>query len=144
MLRSDCENRVLIFPGCFNPPHLGHIALLWHAYLYADSKTIAAMFVLLPDGSIASKRHTEVDGKSFKLSVHQRTQLLQDDVLGRFTWVFPDEADDAWNFVWRVRLLAGIDGYSLSYSSLHGGDAFDGFGGEIGWGTGSTVASNVS
>jgi hypothetical protein len=90
------------------------------------------MLVPLPDGSNASKRHTKVDGRSFQLSVHQCTQLLQDNVPSRFTWMFPGEADDAWNFVWRVRPLAQVDGYGLSFPSLHSGDVFDGFAGEIG------------
>jgi hypothetical protein len=33
ILRSDQDNRVLIFPGAFNPSHLGHATLLWHIYL---------------------------------------------------------------------------------------------------------------
>jgi hypothetical protein len=29
-LRDDGENRIMIYPGCFNPPHVGHTGLLWH------------------------------------------------------------------------------------------------------------------
>lgn len=149
MLRNDCENRVLVFPGSFNPPHLDYISLLWHAMLCTDSKTIAAMFLLMPDKSVAKKACTEVDGKPFKLSVHQRTQLLQDDVLGRFTWVYPGtRPEEIWKygaFMFQLRRLAHVDGYTVRFPSLQGGDAFDDFaGGEIGWGSGSILASNIT
>jgi hypothetical protein len=28
-LYSDRENRILFYPGCFNPPYAGHATLLW-------------------------------------------------------------------------------------------------------------------
>ena len=143
-LRSDCENRILVFPGSFNPPHLGHLALLWHAFLCTDDKTIAAMFLPMGEESLAEKSNVEDRGRSFKLSLHQRTQLLQDEVFGRFTWVFPTAPYDTWEFMYKVQELAAADGFKVSFPSLHGGDHFDNYWGTLGWGTGSIVASNIT
>jgi len=143
-LSSDCENRILVYPGSFNPPHLGHLALMWHAFLCTDDKTIAVMFLPMGEGSLAKKSNVEDEGRSFKLSLHQRTQLLQDDVLGRFTWVFPTTPYDCRDFMRKVQELAAADGFKIAFPSLHGGDHFDDYRGTLGWGTGSIVASNVT
>jgi hypothetical protein len=124
-LRSDSENRILIYPGSFNPPHYGHLALLCHAFLCTDDHTIAAMFLPMPTSALAMKSKTREDGRTFTLSLHQRRQLLQDEVLGRFTWVFPGHADDITQFMARVQHFAAADGFKVSFPSLHGGDHFD-------------------
>ena len=95
-LYSDRENRTLFYPGCFNPPHAGHAALLWPTYLLTDANTIAVLIFALPDESLSSKQNTSIKtGKEFQLSHFQRQQLWKDDILCRFTWVFPSgDADD--------------------------------------------------
>jgi hypothetical protein len=57
ILKTDRENRIILYPGCFNPLHLGHKALLWHTYLSTDSHTIAAM--ILPVDDVSEKTYTD-------------------------------------------------------------------------------------
>ncbi|KAF2822700.1 hypothetical protein CC86DRAFT_385620 [Ophiobolus disseminans] len=47
-------------------------------------------------------------------------------------------------FYEKVRELALADGYKISFPSLHGGDQFDSFTRDIGWGTGSVVTSDLA
>jgi hypothetical protein len=88
-LQSDRENRILFYPGCFNTPHAGHAALLWHTYLLTDASTIAVLIFCLPDESLSSKENTSnKSGKDFILTHFQRRKLWKDDILSRFTCVF--------------------------------------------------------
>ena len=94
-LRSDRENRILVYPGSFNPPHLGQTGLLWHTYLSLDDKTIAAMILPMSTASVSRKKLTGnemgLDDRMFKLSSIQRGQLWRDNILSRFTWVWPED-----------------------------------------------------
>ena len=145
-LRDDGENRIMIYPGCFNPPHLGHTGLLWHTYLCVDKKTIAAITALLFTGSFARKEMTSCNGRQFMLTHHQRTQLLQDPVLSQYVWVYPrEEWELVEQFYQTLEQVCGKDGFKVSLPSLHGGDNFEGFRqtGYMGWDSGSIITSDV-
>jgi hypothetical protein len=43
---SNCS---IVFAGCFNPPHRGHMELLCHAFLRTDTKTVAAILIPTDD-----------------------------------------------------------------------------------------------
>ena len=117
VLQRGRENRIIIYPGCFNPPHTGHAALLWHTYLNTDANTIAAMIFALSDDCLDSKDHvTDNKGKAFMLSHYQRRELWKDDVLGRFAWVFPEDDDDRLDlFMATVKRLAKSDGFKSPF-----------------------------
>lgn len=91
-LRSDRENRILLYPGYFNPPHHGHCALLWHTFLCTDDHTVALVVVLKSDAYLGSKAQTEVGDWSFKLNSYQRAQLWHDPILSRFMWVQSEDS----------------------------------------------------
>ena len=123
-LRNDRENRVLLYPGCFNPPHLGHAALLWHAYLCTDDKTIAAIILPVDTDGLSCKDATEVDGKEFVLSKHKRTQLWEDKALRNFTWIWTAEPmEDTYKyFLISLQIAVQEDGFDTTFPTLHGGD----------------------
>lgn len=59
-------------------------------------------------------------------------------------WVWPaDKPDGVSAFLKCIQTLAKVDGFKISFRSLHVGDHFRSFKskGNIGWGTGSSVAS---
>jgi hypothetical protein len=103
------------------------------------------MFLPLGSGSLSPKASTVKWGRSFKLSHNQRSKLLEDEVLSRFTWVYPGSAELSAEFILQLQKLAKVDGFRVSFPSLHGGDNFDvfNFNGSLGWGTGSIVSSNI-
>jgi hypothetical protein len=123
-LQHGRENRIILYPGCFNPPHAGHAALLWHTYLNTDANTIAVMIFALRDGILDCKDHVaDGNGKKFILSHYQRRQLWQDDVLGRFAWVVPVNCGKELRvFIATVKQLAEVDGFRISFPTLYGGD----------------------
>ncbi|KAI4918970.1 hypothetical protein J4E85_009760 [Alternaria conjuncta] len=123
-LQRGRENRIVIYPGCFNPPHAGHAALLWHTYLNTDANTIAVMIFALSDDCLDFKDHvTDNKGKAFILSHYQRRELWKDEVLGRFAWVFPEDDDDRLDmFMATVKRLAKLGGFKVSFPTLYGGD----------------------
>jgi hypothetical protein len=111
-----------------------------------DKKTIAAMVVPLATGSLARKEMTSHNGRSFALTHHQSTQLLQDLVLSRYVWIYPSEGWDlVEQFYQTLKKVCGKDRFKVSFPSLHGGDNFEDFRQTIyvGWGYGSIVTSDV-
>jgi hypothetical protein len=124
-LRSDRENRILVYPGCFNPPHHGHTALLWHTFLCCDSHTIAALIVPIDDFCVASKASTSGSGRSFRLTHYQRSQLWKDNVLNRFTWTYPGDLHDYTEFREKVVELAAKDGFKINFVTCYGSDHFE-------------------
>lgn len=98
ILRSDQENRILVFPSAFTPPHHGHTGLLWHTYLSLNDKIIAAMILPMKSSSVFKKRPikgaNEDDDRKFALNSNQRRQLWQDKVLSRFVWMWPADKPD--------------------------------------------------
>jgi hypothetical protein len=124
-LRSDRKNRILVYPGCFNPLHHGHIALLWRTFLCTDDHTIATLIVPMDDANVARKAATEGSGKSFILTHYQRSQLWQDPILNRFAWVYPGDLHDYTEFRTKVAELAAADGFRLNFVTCYGSDHFE-------------------
>ena len=44
-LRKGHLSRIIVYYGCFNPPHRSHRELVCHAFLRTDHRTIAVMVV---------------------------------------------------------------------------------------------------
>lgn len=95
MLRPKGVNRILLYPGSFNPPHKGHWTLLNHAFENAgdDLKLSAAIILPTDDRRIAVK--TSVQDEPLILPRDQRVQLWNEaNVLTDQMWVFNREEKD--------------------------------------------------
>ncbi|KAL7620705.1 hypothetical protein AAE478_009700 [Parahypoxylon ruwenzoriense] len=57
LLRRDRTNHVIVYNGCFNPPHRGHLANLRHAYQHSggDMNVVGAIVLVAPDAYLAWK-----------------------------------------------------------------------------------------
>lgn len=79
-------NRILIYRGCFNPPHIAHLNLLRYVYLRAhlEFNIVAAIIIVLSDDSCRDK----LDGTDDRLlySLDERKKLWEQDT------EFPDWA----------------------------------------------------
>ncbi|CAO2649922.1 Nn.00g012140.m01.CDS01 [Neocucurbitaria sp. VM-36] len=145
MLRKGVPNRVIIFAGCFNPPHKAHFELLCHAFLRTDRRTIAAMILSIDDRRLKGKRFTEVACQSLVLGKAQRMSLWDDEVLGRFTWSWPGLEKDVDAFISKIQELGRRDGFELSFTALMGSDHIGYLEtGSEGWGTGSVISSDIT
>jgi hypothetical protein len=145
-LHSGKPNRILVFLGCFTPPHLGHLELLAHTFLRTDGNTIAAMFIVFGDG-VSYKLNGMVKGKRFKLTRAERIALLHDEVLERFSWVYRGaDHETVEQFQRDMTKLAKNDGYRLEFTGLDGSDHWDLDTGHYGlrWGTGSSITTDIT
>lgn len=144
-LVKDVPNRVIIFAGCFNPPHKAHFELLCHTFFRADYNTIAAMLMVGDDSTLTHKDFVNVGNRSLILSKAQRIELWEDGVLGRFTWAWSGRQNDVDVFIAHIQDLAEKDGFALSFTQIFGADHIRALeAGERGWGTGSAITSDIS
>lgn len=85
-------NVILVYHGSFNPPHRGHLAVLWHAYhqLAQDLNIIAAIIRPSQDDRLRFKyRNLEI--KPFALALSDRALLWEADPhFPPWAWVFTE------------------------------------------------------
>lgn len=122
ILRGNCMNRVILYRGSFNPPHLGHLNLLKHAFTECgeDWNVIGAIVFVLPDSSLDYKfGHTS---GTLKFSRRQRGQLWREG-LADINWAFPYAYKLDWDgFLDRLRYAIEGDGLQVEFVALMGGD----------------------
>lgn len=79
-LRKGVKNTILIFPGSFNPPHMGHKLLLTHAFFRSNLENVVAAFIVpSPDKAIRDKY--KLEKHALKLSFEERTKLWGEEML---------------------------------------------------------------
>ncbi|KAI1075006.1 hypothetical protein F5B20DRAFT_561467 [Whalleya microplaca] len=122
ILKKNCINRVLLFNGCFNPPHCGHLALLSHVFHNCgeDLNVIVAIVLVASDEYLNWKYVREP--KRHRFSEKQRMQLW-DGALEKVNWclVYPEAR--FYDFSSELSQSLNQDGYSLEFIRLAGGDA---------------------
>jgi hypothetical protein len=116
------RNRVIVYSGCFNPPHLGHLELITHVFLRSDENTIGA--ILVPVGELQYGKHGEKTGNGglYALNKKDKITLLQNGILQRFAWSYPYPRRDLLAFEEKMVVLAKMDGFELAFVALSGSD----------------------
>lgn len=75
ILQKDKPNRILLYYGCFNPPHIAHLNLLRHVYAETCSEfNVVAAFVL-PRPEFCVSKFADRKDKSHLYSVRERMEL---------------------------------------------------------------------
>lgn len=95
LLTTRGVNRILIYPGSFNPPHKGHWKLLNHVFHHAgaDLQIVAAIILPTSDRRVAVKNYKK--SEDLIIPRHQRVQLWKEaKILSGRIWVFDREEDD--------------------------------------------------
>ena len=93
-------NYILIFSGCFNPPHVGHLNFMRHSYLTAqrDLNVVAALFEICSDEFLEKK----CKAADLRLNQTQRAKMiLTDERVGDWAWVYMD---------WQYGMGGALDG----------------------------------
>ncbi|KAH7255369.1 uncharacterized protein BKA55DRAFT_537782 [Fusarium redolens] len=140
-------NRILLFPGSFNPPHQGHLNLLKHVFYNAgqDLNIIAAIIINTDDERLKMKMDKRETG--IVLSREQRADLWRGDGIPvDWAWVY-DNSEASWAG-FRTKLVNELkrDGIDLKFVLLFGPDAITAAGGynPVCWDCGDAITSDIS
>jgi hypothetical protein len=128
LLSKDRVNRVLVYPGSFNPPHVGHLSVLRHAFESSPDLNIVAGIVLPLDVEHIERKNY-ASGRCLVLSRNQRSELWKRDA--RFpAWAFaPHYGSSMWpeekELEKKIANAAKKDGYEILYIELGGPDTWN-------------------
>lgn len=117
-------NRVLIFCGCFNPPHIGHLRLLEEAYFNGgnDLNIIAAIILPLPDATCGRKLEHGQPTFSRPQRIMLWRQALRERGYDCWCYVY-DQKMTTWGpFLDQLRTLPARGGLVLRTPYLSGPD----------------------
>jgi hypothetical protein len=116
-LRRGITNRILVYRGCFNPPHIGHRLLLSNAFFCSQFPDMIAAVVDFASGIASEKLHAEA---KLHLSREERIRLWQDDRLDPWAYFTPSKS--AMKMVWYAQRLAQEDGFQIEFVRLLGAE----------------------
>lgn len=126
-LRRDRKNRIIYYIGSFNPPHLGHVALLDHIYHHSHDPTgfNAVAVLVMAHGESWVKRKVRHDAEPLQLTFDQRRRLVEDglgEARRRWLWVLPRDVNAWWVFQSQLHDACARDGFALEFYELLGPD----------------------
>ena len=114
-------NRIMVFHGSFNPPHVAHLNLLTHAYYCESLEIRAAIITTTSDSSLNGK--ADKQDEKIRFTQQERMSLWKDDSrLPDWAWVFEDSSDEWRELRRRLKEEARSAGYILEYLHLYGPD----------------------
>jgi cytidyltransferase-like protein len=121
LLQRNRINRILLYPGCFNPPHNGHLALLTRAFATGqDVNIVAAIILPLDDDAVNAKCRALGSGLVF--TKEERVRLWRGYVPHDWYWIYDQDLRQWSSF---RRLLTDIitqDGFDIDFAVLAGPD----------------------
>lgn len=96
LLRSRGVNRILIYPGSFNPPHKGHMQLLNHVFHNAGDDLQIAAAIILPVDDVRLAIKTRHEKRTLVLPRERRNELWRSSgVLTDRIWLC-DRSESDW------------------------------------------------
>lgn len=120
-LYKNKKNRILFYPGAFNPPHRGHERLLSKAFVCSqDINVVAAIILPLDDEYVQGKSRTAGDGLTF--TREQRVKLWRGYVSHDWYWVYDRSVKEWESFRQRLTACMTRDGYDVEFIGLLGPD----------------------
>ena len=122
LLRPWGVNRILVFPGTFNPPHMGHLNLLNHIFENAGHDMFLSGAIIIPSDDAQVQKKLRHEQQPFILPREERVQLWREAELPDKSWVFDRGYEDYRTFVTRLREEMKPSGIELQFVLLAGPD----------------------
>ncbi|KAI1774432.1 hypothetical protein F4818DRAFT_419925 [Hypoxylon cercidicola] len=119
-LEKGRMNRIILFAGCFNPPHRGHQELLDRAFSCTrDINVIAAFVFPISDRGVRKKEYAD----DIWFTRAERVRLWTGNQGPHdWLWVYNRSSDEWRTFLERLTGAVQRDGFQLEYVRLFGPD----------------------
>jgi hypothetical protein len=122
-LKYGCINRILVYPGCFNPPHRGHFELLCHGFKSGHDMNIIAAIILPLDDKVLVKKLNSRDQENLLIfKKNERVRLWQGYVPSDWYWTYDRSVSEWYGFQKRLTQAAAKDGFDVRWAVLCGPD----------------------
>ncbi|KAI9155449.1 Terpene cyclase ascF [Paramyrothecium foliicola] len=147
MLQPGVVNRILLFPGAFNPPHKGHLELLSFVYSNAgaDLNVVAAIVIPTDDSKLRLK--TSEEKRPLVLSKEQRVSSWNNSGIPKdCVWIY-DRSEQSWHdFRQRLEAKVKADEIDLKFIFLGGPDyiGYKALYDPASWGCVDVITSDIS
>ena len=87
LFSKDQPNRIILYAGAFNPPHISHLQVLRHALESSPDLNIVAAIIYLREDDYLERKNQH-SGRSLVLTNKKRANLwCRDSRLPAYTWV---------------------------------------------------------
>lgn len=126
-LDRNRTNVILVYRGSFNPPHRGHLAMLWHVdnQLAKDLNILSAFIRPLAD-DVVKKKNIRKKKQSIIVSHKDLARLWKDDLdFPPWAWVFDGINCGFSDLEEQIQLLARKDKCRIRFAHLCGPDCVE-------------------
>lgn len=122
-LSAEGRNRVLIFPGTFNPPHIGHLQLLDSVLQDAMGPLAIRAVIVFPHDDYPVRQKVEQEELPFCLEKKARVRLWKESgYMFTNTWFYTDSKQSLKGLQRQLQKNLKERGIQLSYMLLYGPD----------------------
>ncbi|KAJ5083838.1 hypothetical protein N7456_013265 [Penicillium angulare] len=120
-LQPGVLNRILFYPGSFNPPHISHLALLQHIMKSGSDMNFIATVIFPADDAFIEKKLGE-EAEDFILSKEERVRLWRGHGRDAPFWTYGGSIMEWQAFKAELIQEVAKDGFQLDISVLGGPD----------------------
>lgn len=147
LLSSISRNRVLIFPGAFNPPHIGHLQLLDYVFKGAMEHLGIRAVIVFPYDDDRVQTKIQYEELPFCLTQEARARLWRESSWEfKDTWFYTDSRVSLKKFQTQLQTNLKSKGIHLGFLLLFGPDWMGSRGTyhPSQWGCGEAITSDIS